>query len=34
MHDQDDCDCGVTVIQIEYKIGVAAALIFSILISK
>ena len=36
-HDQDDCERvlgGVTVVQIEYKIGVAAALIFSILISK
>ena len=36
-HDQDDCErvlgC-VTVVQIEYKIGIVAVLIFNILISK
>ena len=37
MHDQDDCERvlgGVTVVQIEYKIGIFAVLIFNILISK
>ena len=36
-HDQDDCERvlgGVTVVQIEYKIGIVAVLIFNILISK
>lgn len=36
-HDQDDCERvlgGVTVVQIEYKIGIFAVLIFNILISK
>lgn len=37
VHDQDDCERvlgGVTVVQIEYKIGIFAVLIFNILISK